>query len=529
MANLIKDEFNIYSNTKHGFENFHNQIINMPRPSFSEVPEIIKLMKSLASYIMLIDENVLKNEIKIKDIYRNIFINYKKGIIPSQYRNKQFESRYLDRSETFEYLYGDEGRCGRMMRHYFEFFTFFEYFKIGRNRNYRVIDISAIQELIYSNEQLLIDVLRNRLLNLNIKNNPHIEMMQSIKIDENADYRPARSILRYCKAFSDRRVTDFELAILLGRVDNLQDENKILERAVNIGQLFHTSDRDEQKRFFFQQMGWKNSAGLQFDYVASQEPYFKFKVFLLIMESLDLIKYDWIGTNCTNTIVLTQTAKDLIIDDLPIEIVDLQNLLCRIDNDEEDLSSLSDAIIKSRTAAIDNAIKNNGTLVETLNKWNIRHPVIRNNKRIRSKLIMEVAKIMADYKDETGGQTFTGSSGLGYVEAHHIIEFSTVNGPDITDNLICLNPQNHDLIHHASQKEVMSFYNKCKKINKISFERFKNIAVTYQCLTKEHVKFLVNKGIISNFDASQLDELIDEYGINADFLNSINSYQALDE
>ena len=529
MPNLIKDEFKIYYGTKNGFENFHNQIINMPRPSFSEVPEIIKLMKSLASYIMLIDANVLKNEIKIKDIYYNIFINYKKGIIPSQYRNIQFESRYLDRKESFEYLYGDEGKCGRMMRHYFEFFTFFEYFKIGKNRNYRIIDISAMQELICSNEQYLVDVLRNRLLNLNIKNNPHIEMMQSIKINENADYRPARSILRYCKAFSERRVTDFELAILLGRVDDTQEENKILERAVTIGKLFHTSDRDEQRRFFFQQMGWKNSAGLQFNYAASQEPYFKFKVFLLIMESLDLIKYDWVGTNCTNTVVLTKTARDLITDDLPIEIVDLQNLLYRIDNDEEDLGNLSNAIIKSRSAAIDNAIKNNGTLVVALNKWNIRHPIIRNNKRVRSRLIMEVSKIMANYQDETGGQTFTSSNGVGYVEAHHIIEFSTVNGPDITDNLICLNSQNHDLIHHASQNEVRTFYNKCRVIKKFNFDRFKNIVVTYQCLTKEHVSFLVNKGIISDFDAFQLNELIDEYGVNDFFLNSIKSYQATGE
>jgi hypothetical protein len=49
---------------------------------------------------------------------------------------------------------------------------------------------------------------------------------------------------------------------------------------------------------------------------------------------------------------------------------------------------------------------------------------------------MEVAKIMANYHNETRVETFKGRNNDGYVEAHHIIEFSTVNGPDIIDNLI---------------------------------------------------------------------------------------------
>lgn len=137
---------------------------------------------------------------------------------------------------------------------------------------------------------------------------------------------------------------------------------------------------------------------------------------------------------------------------------------------------------------------------------------------------MELAKIKADYMDEvTGIPTFEGKNGHNYVEAHHIIEFNGDNGPDITDNLICLGPQNHMCIHRGSERAVADFFNTCKTRGVITFERFKNICVKYRCLTKEHVKVLLAKNLISNLDASELLALIDEYGIDPVFLASLRT------
>lgn len=118
--------------------------------------------------------------------------------------------------------------------------------------------------------------------------------------------------------------------------------------------------------------------------------------------------------------------------------------------------------------------------------------------------------------------TFMGKNGKNYVEAHHIIEFNGENGPDITDNLICLGPQNHSLIHHGSHDTVEDFYNTCKSRGILTFDRWKNIIIKYQCLTKEHVTLLTKKKLISSYDAGELNKLIDTYGINPDFINSLS-------
>ena len=59
MPNIVADYYKQYLNTVDNFERFHEEVINMPRPTFSEIPSIVKLLKSLASYILLIDEHAL--------------------------------------------------------------------------------------------------------------------------------------------------------------------------------------------------------------------------------------------------------------------------------------------------------------------------------------------------------------------------------------------------------------------------------------------------------------------------------------
>lgn len=520
MANVIADSFQKYTKSVTNFDTFHNQVLNMPRPTFREIPNIIKLMKCIASYILLIDSEKLSKPIGIKDVYREIFNNFKMGIVPTENRSTEFEKRYLDRNETFEFLYSDAGKCGRMFRHYMALFTFFEYFKVGTNKDERIADIESLFELTLTKEEVLFDVLRLRLLEININSNPFISLMGGIEIKDGADYRPCRTILRYCSEIG-RPVTDFEVAILLGRVDEMQKESEILSRAVKIGKMLPVA-REDQEKYFFGCMGWKNTGNIKFTYAQSQNPEFKFKTFLILMDTFNLIQYDYTSRSTPHTMELTEYSKELIKEDIPLEVLDLQNLLVLIDDETEDTNKLMDIILRKRTEAITRAIQEDGLLVEKINRRNLLFPVIKNNKRVRSKLILELAKIKANYLDEvTLRPTFEGKNGRNYVEAHHIIEFNGELGPDITDNLICLGPQNHSLIHHGSSSAVDDFYNTCKSRGVITFDRFKNIIIKYQCLTKDHVRILFSKHIISKFDFDELNILIDQYGVDPKFLQSL--------
>lgn len=518
MANIIAESFDEYTNSLENFEKFHNQIINMPRPTFREIPNIIKLLKSLAEYIMLIDKEILNEPMQAKDVYYYIYKNYKDGIVPNHNRNDFFEMVYLSSNMSFEKLYDE---LGRRFRHYTEILSFFDIFKkIDKRRGQ--FDIDALYELQLTPESHLYDVFRNKLLDLNIKDNSYINSLSGITILRTANYRPARAIIRYIHEIG-RTVTDFEVAILLGRIDESQDEKDILRRALSIGKIL-PKNREQQIQCFFGSMGWKNSKKEYFQYAPSQQPYFKFKTFLILMDTFNLITYS------ENVIDLTEYSKTLVKDEIPIEVIDLEKLLSLIDDDTEDSNKLQDIILRKRTATITEAIQEDGLLVEKLNLRNIRNPIVKNHKRVRSRLIAELAKIKANYMDEvTKVPTFEGKNGQNYVEAHHIIEFNGENGPDITDNLICLGPQNHMCIHRGSDRAIADFYNTCKTRGVITFERFKTICTKYRCLTKQHVKILLAKGLISNIDAEELRSLIDQYGVDADFLATLKTPASVSE
>lgn len=240
------------------------------------------------------------------------------------------------------------------------------------------------------------------------------------------------------------------------------------------------------------------------------------------MAVFGLIEYDYMSRNAGHTIVLTEYSKQIIKEDLPIEVLDLQELLAKIDDDSQDSNKLQDIILKKRTNTITKAIQSDGDLLIKFNKRNIRNPIIKDGKRKRNRIIAELAKIKANYLDEvTGKPTFMGLNGNGYVEAHHIIEFSTEQGPDITDNLLCLGPDSHSRIHHGAPVVVDDLYRTLQNNGVLSLERFKHICTEYRCLTKFHVNALFSKKLISSYDKEELLTLIDEYGVDIAFLSSL--------
>ena len=211
-----------------------------------------------------------------------------------------------------------------------------------------------------------------------------------------------------------------------------------------------------------------------------------------------------------NTITLSEYSKKLLADEIPIELLDLEALLYKIDDDKENEAELMNIIINKRTSQISKAIIENDILVEKINKRSIRNVEydIR-GKRKRNKLIVELAKIKAGFTCEaTGRKTFKMPNGQYYVEAHHLIEFSKENGPDITENLIVLGPEKHMLLHHACQEEKDDLYNHLKTTGIISIERFRKMHNIYKCLNLKHIEILFNKKLISSIQKEELSNMI---------------------
>ena len=524
MANIISNTFDDYRRTGINFDKFHNQVINMPRATFSEIPQLIRLLKSLASYILLIDEEILSKPMNCKQVYKHIFENYKSGNVPVKNRNLTFEKKFLEIDDTFDRIYDENvHKMGRRFRHYTELLSFFNVFKRVKkddgkwHKQLSTFDIDSLRELEFTSEEFLFDLFRNRILNLNIKDNSHIVICKGIELSDDADYRPARAIIRYIDEMK-REVTDFEIALLLGRIDEIQKENEILIRANKIGKEL-PYDLGKQINLIFDSMLWKTSGGVGFKYAASQEPEFKFKTFIIMMETFGLLQYD----RTSHYIRLTEYSKKLVKEDIALDVLDLQNLLDLLENGTEDSAKLTNIIINKRTDVITRSIQEDGDLVEKLNFRSIRMPIIKNKKRIRNRLIMEVSKIKANYLDEvTGIAPFAGRSGQNYVEAHHIIEFSRENGPDITDNLICLGPENHTLIHRGSKEDLDNFFLTCKTKGLIDYKRFEKICTKYRCLTKDHVQALSRRGILSEEETVKLNSLIEINGVDPVFLQSLS-------
>jgi len=494
MANIINEYFKDYSTSRPNFEKFHNQVINMPRDSFSTAK--LSKLQTLAAYLLLIEGKARDSGENYKTIMFLIIDEFKKSHYPEKYRDTALEGRYFPINSNFEVHYKNQGR---MFRHLMGLCAFFGFIQSSTRRS-KIVNFDTCKEIVLSKDNVLKPLLRNIMLDININSNDYINSLEGIRINSTANYRPAYSILRFIKEIN-RPATMFEISILLGRIDDeIQTEEDILRRAIKVAKIL-PRNRDDQIKMFFGSLNWK------FRYSSSQEPYFKFKTFLLFMQNFGLIQLNESNSLVTNT----QDAVDLISAEVPIELADLEKLLSQI-GDDEDENALAEIILRKRTPLITQAIKNDSNLVEKMNQRGLRKIEFDSKgKKKRNRIIAELAKILANYTCEvTGQKTFKMPNGLYYVEAHHIIEFSTEDGPDITDNILVLGPEKHSLIHYACKEEIEAIYNLLKTNNKINYERFRKMHVIYGCLTVRHVQILFDKKLITSTDKANLLKLISE-------------------
>lgn len=496
MMTVFEEYFSEYMGSREGFSSFHNEVINMPRDQFSDTG--LNKIRTLAGYLLLTEGKLDASGVDYKTTLECIATQLTEGNYPL-YRDEDLEERYfsyMDLSTHYDSV-------GRMFRHLMEFCGFFGFVK-SINSHRKVYNYDKCKEYYLSDDEILMPVARNNLMLLNVKDNDFIKSLRAIVIDDETDYRPTYAILRYMSQIN-RPTTKFELSILLGRIDSLKTETSIIERALKIGNIL---PRNEQSQipYFFSNMNWKDDNDNLFTYAASQEPYFKFNSYLLLLESFELIAFDDIN----RTYSLTEYAENLLADDVSYLIADLERLLVLVDNYATDNSELNDLILYQRNPELLRLAREDTTFIEKMNKRSLNNPIYdRSGKRQRNRLIAELAKIQADYKCQYAQHTiFKMPNGKYYCEAHHIIEFNAENGPDITNNLVVLGPEAHMLIHHACKDEVDDAFMQLRINGAIDVNRFKEMATVYNCLTAEHIEALGNKKAITNTEKAELLTLI---------------------
>lgn len=497
--NAISKYYNSYKNSIEKFDKFHNEVINMPRDHFSDMG--FEKIKIIAGYLLITEDTLSQKICNYKEILECIHNKMGLGIYP-KIRDKDLEDQYFIYTKTINEHYKN---VGRMFRHVMGLAVFFGLI-ISEAKQRKIINFEKCKEYVLSDNKTFMPVARNNLIMLMVKNNDYIKALSGIQYGLESDYRPAAAILKYMELIH-RPVTKFEISILLGRVDEVYSHADILKRALDIGRELPIRNEKEQKYYFFSNMGWKFENGTFFEYASSQSPDFKFNNFIVLMEQFELIKCIQNGKKYE----LTEYGKKIISDDISYLVADLENLIDIIENSDVD-KEIADIIINQRNPELLELAKNDDKFIKKMNLRSIKYPKCdKDGKRVRNRLIAELAKIMVDYKCQyKQDHVFKMENGKYYCEAHHILEFSTENGPDITNNLIVLGPEAHAAIHHGNSMERDNIFLQLIKNGSIQLKQFEEMITEYHCLNKNQILILEERKVITKKEKEHLLDLIAE-------------------
>lgn len=492
MPGSIETYFRQYRNTRAGFEQFHNEVINMPRPDFQNMG--LEILQCLASYLLLLEGKTRTTGNNYKEIMGLIREELAVGHFPA-HRNIELERVYF----VFEDLEQHYEQVGRMFRHYMGLCAFWGLISSISRQNKKV-QFSHCTDFITVERSHLTDFIRNLGLSVNIRTNDFIKHLQGIPtIQTDADFQPTVAILKYMQEIQ-RPVSDFEISVLLGRIDALQRNDLILQRALDVGRSFSVSTREGQQQEFFRAMNWVNEDGSLFSYTSSQEPWFKFRTYLLFLKDFGLI------TQNIQTGLYSATSEGLsLLSDIPANVLDLNRLIAKLETEDSDMSArtIKDLLLRINMDTLQHLVSDE-QLIKKFNQYSLTHPIIHRGKKIRNQFIAELARIRERYLCQAGSVTFERPDGRNYVEAHHIIEFSK-GGPDILENLLVLGPTPHAQIHRGSETAKADMYTHLMSRGAIRFELFKKMVVEYNALSSQHLDLLLSNHLIS---ASQKNELM---------------------
>ncbi len=495
--------FENYKNSFENFEIFNKSVINMPRHEFATMN--VMFVKSLA---ILIDGINLNDDEQVNDkkLYYLIHLYLLNGYdecIPD-YVVSLFDLSLMD--ETGINKYYDDVQ-GRKFRHLVDVMKMWGLLENASSPKKVTINRNVCHEFFMINKDAL-ESLRTKIISMDISDNPMFQSLKCIKkISDKGkvfSYKPAINILRYIKEIN-RPVSQFELSNLLGIIiPEYNSANALYNNAISIGKQM-PNNLSEHQKWFFEYMNWKNDDGKLFRYSASQDPTFKFNSFLLFMKDLDLIQ-----EVDDSVYILTQYSIDLLNEDIPAEVVELERYVNIAENESED-KELANLILYNIKPSLLQYAAQNDDFIKAMNKRSLTHPTFnKNGKKVRNRLIAELSKIRANYTCQISKKpTFRDEKGNNYVESHHIIEFNGENGPDIIDNLLVISPFYHSLIHHACKEDVKDLYRTVRINNIITLSTFKNMIDDYNCLNSSHIFKLYEKGLITKIECNELCDYVE--------------------
>lgn len=490
------------------FTTFHNEVFNLPRDSFSNF-DILKI-KSLAEYLFSIRFSFPDIGLKLSDIYLKLHFYLQGNNIPNP--NTDFEGLFnLNLTEIEDVKYHYTNDAGRKFRHWMELASLLDLlanFEQGNNRSRRILT-DFTEEIFLIPSELITPLVRDKVLSINTNSNPGLGNLDSYVNYQNLNYRPAYAILNYLNRMQ-RPCTRFELAIFFGRPDySLTTEAAIIDEAVELGSTFPLT-QNEQIEFYFRYKNWVDINENIYSYATSQEPYFKFNAFFILMDSVGLVNYDV----ANSLLSLTTFSNSLFSSEISPEAVELENLISEIENISDD-NLLTEKVAKNRAALISNLISNDSSFVENLNqkaaaKSGNATTTSQTTKWKRDELIREVSKQQANYDCQgCNNPTFIDRHENNFVESHHILEYNTKEkGPDVLQNLLVLCPNCHSKIHFARIDIVEDFYRDMRIRNIITLNRFMEIHTSLNLLKQNHIEILFQKCIINEEEAMELNELI---------------------
>lgn len=495
--------FENYKNSFENFKTFNTSVLNMPRHEFATMN--VMFVKSLA---ILIDGISLNDDEEINDkklyylIHQYLLDGYDESI--PDYVVSLFD---LALQSEFSINQHYDNVQGRKFRHLVDVMKMWGLLENAPSPKKVVVNRNVCQEFFMISKDTL-ESLRTKIISMDIADNSMFQSLRCIKkISGNGkvfSYKPAINILRYMKEIN-RPVSQFELSNLLGIIiPEYTSENELYNNAISIGKQMPNNFNEHQK-WFFEYMNWKDDDGRLFRYVPSQDPVFKFNSFLLFMKDLNLIQQ-----TDDNIYILTQYSIDLLNEDIPAEVVELERYINIAENENAD-KELAELILYNIKPSLLQYAAQNDNFIKAMNRRSLTHPIFnKKGKKVRNRLIAELSKIKANYTCQISQKpTFRDEKGNNYVESHHIIEFNGEDGPDIVDNLLVISPFYHSLIHHACKEDIKDLYRTIRINNIITLHTFKNMIDDYNCLNSSHIFELYEKGLITKLEYMELCDYLE--------------------
>jgi len=487
------------------FEEFHYEVFNLPRDSFTNFN--INKIKSLGEYLFSIKRSFpCIGGLKLTDIYVEIHLYLKSADI--SHPNNDFESLFdlsLSEIDSIRQYYKI---TGRKFRHWMELASLLGLLLNAKKGTGRTLS-EFTEEIYLMPSASLKTLLRNKILSINTLDNPGLNNLKSSFLYKKLNFRPAMAIIKYLNKVA-RGCTKFELSIFFGRPDYLlNSEDEIVKSALNMGKNFPL-DQESQIQHYFDLRGWVDKGGNIYEYSSSQQPYFKFNAFFILMEAVGLIKID-----PENMVIITDFSKSLFSTSYAPELIELEALIDEVEKVDTD-DKIANKVTSNRSKLIGQLLQSDKNFLEKANlKASSKsgliqsyYPVARRLKR--DALISEISKEQAAYTCQgCGVPTFKNKNNNNYVESHHIIEYNKKEeGPDVLQNLLVLCSNCHSKVHFARLDVVDDFYQELRSNNAITLDQFKEIHIKFNMLKVKHVNILHNKNIISNRETKELLDLI---------------------